>query len=448
MLLIGRQATHTCSGRARRAFLHAGFLGALGTLGGTCPGYAASAATAAPPNGRAVILLWLWGGPPHLDTLDPKPEAPSEYRGPYRAIPTAADGIQVSELLPQLAQRMGRCALVRSLSHGSNDHGVAGATVLTGSTPAGGRVQPHMGALVSRIHGSSGALGSFIAAGEPLHQGHRPIAGEGGGVLGAVFDPLRVRYDPQVGVLLGELETPPSVPEARMQRRRRLLESALHSDSAARCREEAALTRSYRQALSLMTSSKGRQALDLTREADSLRNRYGRDRFGQSCLLARRLVEAGVRFVQVNWSQHVESEEDAGDGGWDNHYRNFEMLAERQCWPFDRACATLLDDLQDRGLLESTLVVAVGEFGRTPRINSSAGRDHWEKCYSALLAGGGVHGGQVVGASDERGEYPASHPLGPADLCATILEFCGVTRTDVLALGLPAPGEPIHALFG
>jgi hypothetical protein len=159
-------------------------------------------------------------------------------------------------------------------------------------------------------------------------------------------------------------------------------------------------------------------------------------------------VEAGVPFVQVNWSQHVESEEDAGDGGWDNHYRNFEMLAERQCWPFDQACSALLDDLQDRGMLRDTLVVAVGEFGRTPKINPNAGRDHWQMCYSALLAGGGVRGGQVVGVSDSRGEYPASRPVTPADLGATMLECLRITRTDVLALGLPAEGEPIHELLG
>jgi hypothetical protein len=159
------------------------------------------------------------------------------------------------------------------------------------------------------------------------------------------------------------------------------------------------------------------------------------------------MVEAGVPFVQVNWSQHVEAEEDAGDGGWDNHYRNFEMLAERQAWPFDQACAALLDDLQERGMLQDTLVVAMGEFGRTPRINAQAGRDHWQSCYSALLAGGGVRGGQVVGASDDRGEYPASRPLAPADVCLTMLECLGITRTDVLALGLPVDGEPVHELL-
>ena len=211
-------------------------------------------------------------------------------------------------------------------------------------------------------------------------------------------------------------------------------------------RETQALDHFYRQAFSLMTSSAGRQVFDLGQEDERLRDRYGRHRFGQCCLLARRLVEAGVSFVQVNWSQHVESEEDAGDGGWDNHYRNFEMLAERQCFPFDQACSALLDDLRDRGLFEDTVVVAMGEFGRTPKINPNAGRDHWQLCYSALLGGGGIRGGQVVGASDDKGEYPASHPLTPADLCVTILDAIGISRTDVLALGLPVQGEVVQQL--
>jgi Protein of unknown function (DUF1501) len=189
------------------------------------------------------------------------------------------------------------------------------------------------------------------------------------------------------------------------------------------------------------------RALELRREPEALRDRYGRTRFGQSCLLARRLVESGVPFVQVNWSTHVEAEEDAGDGGWDNHYRNFELLQERQAWPFDRAVTALMDDLRDRGLFDETLIVAVGEFGRTPKINDKAGRDHWQSCYTALLAGGGVRGGQVVGASDARGEYPASNPKTPADLQATVLDRLGISRTDVLALGLPVDGEVIAELL-
>jgi hypothetical protein len=442
MVLVGDTRQRNCAGITRRAFVQAGFLGALGLA---LPQHAALAAAAARP--RSVILLWLWGGPSHLDTFDPKPDAPSEYRGPYRAIETNVPGIQVTELLPKLARRADRYSLLRSIHHDTNDHGLAGTIGMTGLTPVTGRVQPHMGSVVSRMRGSHPPLSSFLMMGERLHQGHRPIQGEGGGILGAVYDPFRLKYDPDQGVLLGEVDPPEQVTSQRVDRRRRLIRTQDEGPTVAATHDTQAMDRFYNQAFSLMTSGEGRRVFDLGQEPDRLRDQYGRHRFGQSCLLARRLVEAGVSFVQVNWSQHVEAEEDAGDGGWDNHYRNFEMLAERQCWPFDQACSTLLDDLRDRGLLDDTLVVAMGEFGRTPRINPNAGRDHWQNCYSALLAGGGLRGGQVVGASDDRGEYPASRPLTPADVCATILETLGISRSNVLALGLPAEGEPIHELL-
>jgi len=442
MLLVGRTKEKTCAGQTRRALLQAGFLGALGL---SLPQYAALAAAARRP--KAVILLWMWGGPPHLDTFDPKPDAPQEYRGPYRPIETNVSGIQVTELLPRLARRADRYALLRSLHHGEADHGLAGTTGMTGLKPQNGRVHPHVGALVSRVRGSHPTLSSFVMMGDRLQQGHRVIQGEGGGILGAVYDPFRVRYDPEQGVLLGEVTPPKEVGPARVGRRHRLLQEMEGCAGIGASRDTEALDRFYQQAFALMTSTEGRRVFDLGRETERLRDRYGRHRFGQSCLLARRLVEAGVPFVQVNWSTHVEAEEDAGDGGWDNHYRNFEMLAERQCWPFDQACAALLDDLEERGMLRDTLVVAMGEFGRSPKINAMAGRDHWPQCYSALLAGGGIRGGQVVGASDDKGEYPASRPLKPADVCATLLETLGITRTDVLALGLPVEGEPIHELL-
>jgi hypothetical protein len=442
MLLIGNQNGRNCSGLTRRAFVQAGFLGALGL---SMPQSAALAAASRRP--RAVIVLWLWGGPPHLDTFDPKPEAPSEYRGPYRAIPTNVDGIQVTELLPKLAKRADRYSLLRSLHHNTNDHGLAATIAMTGRQPVSGAVQPHAGSIVARLKGVHPTLSSFVMMGEPMQQGHRRIQGEGGGVLGAVYDPFRLTYDPDAGVLLGEV-TPPKELAQRVDRRRQLLEEIDRPGSGVLGhRDSAALDRFYDQAFTLMSSGEGRKVYDLSREPDKLRDQYGRHRFGQSCLLARRLVESGVPFIQVNWSQHVEAEEDAGDGGWDNHYRNFEMLAQRQCWPFDQACAALLDDLEQRGMLQDTVVVAVGEFGRTPKINPQAGRDHWQMCYSGLIAGGGIKGGRVVGASDSRGEYPAARPITPSDLSATMLECVGITRTDMLALGLPAEGEPIHELL-
>ena len=441
MLSIGDSGKS--NGYSRRALVQAGFMSALGL---SLPQQAALAA--AQSRRRSVILLWMWGGPPHLDTFDPKPNAPLEYRGPYRAIDTNVPGIQVTELLPRLAKQAHRYSLIRTLSHGQVDHGVAGTIQMTGVSPLGGRVYPHAGSILSRVRGFQPPLSSFVTVGDRLQQGHRLIQGEGGGYLGAVYDPFRINYDVDEGVILGDVKPPDAVGLERSLRRRELLSNAdAASGATGQTKDARALERFYDQAFSLMTSGEGRKVFALESETPKLRDVYGRNRFGQSCLLARRLVEAGVSFVQVNWSQHVEAEEDAGDGGWDNHYRNFEMLAERQCWPFDQACSALLSDLAERGMLNDTAVIAVGEFGRSPKINPQAGRDHWPQCYSALVAGGGFRGGQVVGASDDRGEYPASRPVKPSDLCLSMLEAVGITRTDILALGLPVDGEPIHELL-
>jgi hypothetical protein len=206
------------------------------------------------------------------------------------------------------------------------------------------------------------------------------------------------------------------------------------------------LDRFYQQAFSLLTSGAARDVFDLQHEPDKLRTRYGRFRFGQCCLLARRLVESGVRFVQVNWSSHVEPLEDTGDGGWDTHDRNYPQLQDRHAWMLDQSLTALLEDLQERGLLRETLVVACGEFGRTPKINNKAGRDHWEHCYSALLAGGGIRGGQTVGASDARGERPQTGAATPADLFTTVLDRLGIGTTRLTASGLIPLGRVIEEL--
>jgi uncharacterized protein (DUF1501 family) len=201
------------------------------------------------------------------------------------------------------------------------------------------------------------------------------------------------------------------------------------------------------RALGLLTSTAAREAFEVSREADATRESYGHTRFGQSCLLARRLVERGVRFVQVNWSDHVEAEEDAGDGGWDHHYRNFTIMADRHGPWMDRAISGLLDDLRGRGLLDSTLVIAMGEFGRTPKINDKAGRDHWEHCYSALVAGGGTRGGVVLGTSDKTAGHPVDGAVTPADLGATVHMALGINSEARLNLGIDTGGKPIEALF-
>jgi hypothetical protein len=447
MWTIGDNRGHLCQGITRRGFLQIGCAGALGL---TLPQIlqAQEASKGSGKRQRSVLLLWLWGGPSHLDTFDPKPDAPSDYRGPFRAIGTNVPGIQFCEYLPKLAKQADKVAILRSLHHETNDHGIAGTISLSGKAVAGGRVMPSMGSVVARMKGYRPPLSSFVAIGKPLHQGHRPIQGEGGGMIGSAYDPFRVTYDDIEGVQIHDLTPPESLSADRRDRRRAFLKTLDAAQKQLLDTPEAkSLRQSYEQAFNLIGSQAARAVFDLEKEKPELRDRYGRYRFGQSCLLGRRLIEAGVPFVQVNWSSHVEAEEDWGDGGWDMHYRHFEITQERHMWMLDQTLSTLLDDLHQRGLLQDTLVLALGEFGRTPKINEKAGRDHWNNCYSALLAGGGVKGGRVVGASDARGEFPASRPLKPADVCMTAFDRLGITRTDLLALEIAPDGEPIEELF-
>jgi hypothetical protein len=439
---------------SRRAFLRVGTVGALGLTWGDFLALRVSAGDTSPPA-RAVIVLWLWGGPSHLDTFDMKPDAPVEYRGPFEPITTAIPGTHICELLPGLARRADRFALLRAVHHESSNHGVAATIALTGSIAgalgAGGlanntqAMRPATGAIVGRLRPARpGSLPPYVVLGNPLHQGLKRAVGEGGGLLGSAYDPFRLDYEPGIGLKLPDVTLPESVTAARLTGRWDLLREL---DGPAGAGPPGRLKQYYELARTLIASRQGLAALDIAREPARVREAYGPHRFGQCCLIARRLVEAGIPFVQVNWSTHVEGPEDAGDGGWDMHDRYFEIMQDRHGWMFDRALSALLDDLHDRGLLESTLVVAVGEFGRTPKINSRAGRDHWNTCYSALLAGGGVRGGRIVGASDRRGEHPTNRPVTPADLGATILARLGITTTDVTGIGLTPMGEMIEDLF-
>src|SRR5947199_355130 len=274
---------------------------------------------------------------------------------------------------------------------------------------SGGRKPPEAG-----VH-------PFFVIGGKLHQGKKPIIGEGGGPLGAAWDPFRLEYDPAEGTKVPALQLPADLTPERMADRPKLLTAFGQAESRAADLAATGKLDEYRlRALEMLTSPTAAEAFDLSKEKPALADRYGRTRFGQSCLLARRLVEAGVPFVQVNWSDHVEAEEDSGDGGWDHHYRNFQIMQDRHAPWLDQSFAALLTDLADRGLLSRTLVVAVGEFGRSPRINDKAGRDHWEHCYCALLAGAGIKGGRVVGTSDAKAAHPADPPLAPADLHGTV----------------------------
>ncbi|MBX3443696.1 MAG: DUF1501 domain-containing protein [Planctomyces sp.] len=455
MLRIGRQRVRTCGGMSRRELLRVGGLSVAGLTLSDLLRIQAQASESTPA--KSVILLWLWGGPSHLETYDPKPAAPLEYRGPYAPIATSVPGLPFCELLPQLATRADRLAVLRSLHHSSNDHGIAGTISLTGSAEGAvslggqtlpGRLQPTHGSIVSRILGDDASRAAFVALGGKLHQGKKAIAGETAGILGTQYDAFRLDYDPETGVKAPSLDLLDGLSASGIDDRRRLrdrLESMAERLHASGAMER--LDRNYRQAFSLLTTPEARNVYELSRESEALRRRYGRFRFGECCLLARRMVEAGVRFVQVNWSSHVESEEDTGDGGWDMHDRYFQIFQTRHAWMFDQAASALLDDLAERGLLEETIVVAIGEFGRTPKINDKAGRDHWNQCYSGWLAGGGIRPGAVVGTSDRFAELPASRPVTPADLFATVHRQLGIGAAELTELGLTPQGEAIEELL-
>jgi len=443
MLLVGQQRRRSCGGVTRRELLQVGAATALGlSLTGQL-----RAGAAAPAKG--VLLVWLWGGPSQLDTFDPKPDAPLEYRGPFGTIATRTPGVRFSELFPKLAALQHRFSLIRTMKTQSNDHGVAGTIGLTGSNAGGvglnglplpGTPRPTIGSTVARIKGFSGKLPPFMVVGGKLHQGKKAIVGEGGGALGGLYDPFRLIYDPDEGTRVPALQLPPELPPERLAHRAKLL-SAI--DRLKRASEAASLDDYRQQAFAMLTSPTAAQAFDLSKEKEETRRRYGLTRFGQSCLLGRRLIEAGVPFVQVNWSDHVEAEEDSGDGGWDHHYRNFTIMQDRHGPWLDRTLSALLEDLHERGLLEKTLVLAVGEFGRSPKINDKAGREHWEHCYCALLAGGGVQGGRVIGTSDARAEHPRDAVTTPADLITTVHHYIGVSSEQSQALNIALEGAKV-----
>ena len=408
-------------------------------------------------SAKSVILLWLWGGPSQLDTFDPKPNAPLEYRGPFSPIATKTVGLRITELFPQLAQLSDKFALVRSMYSHSNDHGVAGTIGLTGSVSgavdlggkaSAGTARPATGAVVAKARIGTTTTPPFLVIGGKLHQGKKAIAGEGGGSLGPMYDPFRLEYDPVSGTKIPGLTLSTGLTPERLTDRETLMREFGKLDRVADGLRHAKAIDDYRaQAFAMLTSPKAVEMFDLSRESEKTVQRYGKTRFGQSCLLARRMVEGGVPFVQVNWSDHVEAEEDSGDGGWDHHYRNFQIMQDRHAPWLDQSLSALLTDLSERGLLSSTLVLAYGEFGRTPKINDKAGREHWEKCYCALAAGGGVAGGRVVGDSDARGEHPHSHPVTPADLAATVHHCAGITSERAATLGIVTGGKVIEELF-
>jgi hypothetical protein len=417
----------------------------------------AEAARPAAARIRSCILLYYYGGPSHLDTWDPKPNAPREIRGEFRTIATSVPGLRVGEHLPRCARIAGRLAVVRSMHHRMTNHNAAAVESLCGRAPLKGDLElladdpnsfPCYGSALSSLTPGRRTVPAHVALPHVMYNVVQ-LPGQTAGFLGAAHNPFQVIRDPnEPDFRVGELELPAELPLARLEDRRSLL-SVIEAQTARADRHAARKGLSvYRQkAFDLLRSPEVRRAFDLSREGPALRERYGRNKLGQSLLLARRLVEAGVRFVNVNDKVRNGQLEN-----WDSHENNFGRLKNDLLPPADRALSALVEDLEVRGLLASTLVVALAEFGRTPQINKSAGRDHWPFCFSVILAGGGVKGGAVFGSSDKVGAYPATDPVTPGDLAATLFWRFGLApATEIRDLtGRPyrlAEGRPLRRLF-
>lgn len=440
MFDIGSFRARSCQGITRRSFLRAGALAPFTLTSG--PSRAAE-----PGRARSVLLLWLWGAPSHLDTFDPKPAAPTEFRGPFGTIATRNPGVRFTELFPRMAERSHCFTLVRSNKNFHSGHLEGGTIALTGMADAGAGIAPNFGAVVAR-HRGAGDLPPFVAVGRGNPRDIvGPMKGYGGGNWGKIYDPFLVGCSAEGAINIPSLKLFDGLSIGHVQDRRRLLREL---DALRRRADNAELQKwdaTRRRAYSLLTSPEARAALDLSRESEKTREAYGQTSFGQSCLLARRLVEAQVPYVQVNWSQYVEVMIPNCDLGWDTHAFNFELLADSHGPVLDRVYSTLLDDLRERGLLERTLVLCMGEFGRTPRINADAARDHWPNCYFSLWAGAGVPAGRVIGESDRLGQDPVTEPITPAMMGTTILELAGVSAQVRAEYGVLPGGRGIHELL-
>jgi hypothetical protein len=468
MFSLTGSASRLCDGLSRREVLRVGGLSMLGlSLQGLLRASDKAPLGVLPTDkvfGRAksIIYLWLAGGPPQHETFDPKPNAPLEIRGPFKPISTNVPGIQFCELLPRTAAMADRVAIIRSLSTNDNTHDSSGYWLWTGykyQGPNSRTIQPtdwpYFGSLVKRLKPSD-TLPPLSTVWLPdiarLNENVTP-AGQTGGILGPEWDVDRFVGDPsspnyQVeGLRLAEL------PPLRINQRQSLLAQVEQHFAAAERGEAVRLFDRYQQqAFDLLTSGKAREAFAIEREPDKLRDRYGRNRWGQCVLLARRLVEAGVRLVHVQWPR--EPGDNAVDNPlWDTHAQNAERVEDVLCPMFDQGYTALLEDLDQRGLLDETLVVAIGEFGRTPKINGNGGRDHWGPVFCAALAGAGIAGGLVYGSSDKDGAYPASDKVEPPEFTATLYHLLGIPPTGTFAdregrehrLTL---GQPLHKLLG
>ena len=451
---------------SRRSLLR---VGGMGLLGLTMPkllhaadpkNWSKDTVKAIAPKAKSVIFLYQFGGPSHVDMFDMKPDAPEGIRGPYKPISSNVPGIQVCERLPRVAKIMDKVTLIRSMTHTMKNHNSAAYYALTGHAPPTDDIRlkdtldlfPAYGSVVDALAPSSGEVPTSVAYPYLIRDG-AVTPGQHASFLGKAHDPFFFSQDPNGSdFALPELSLPADMSASRLEQRRelqKLIDRQSHLlDQSAAAR---GLDDYYTKAMSMLNSTKLREAFNLSAEKDALRDAYGRHTYGQSLLLSRRLVEAGAKFITVYFSDTIGGQSFTS-GGWDTHgFNNTHMfpIVEKFHLPItDQTLPTLLIDLDERGLLDTTLVVWMGEFGRTPKINSQTSRDHWPQCYTTLLAGGGVKRGFVYGASDKHGEYPAKDPVRPDDLAATMFYLLGIEpNTQVRGNGdrpvMISDGKPV-----
>jgi hypothetical protein len=440
-------------------------VGGLGLLGLSMPKLLrAEAVKKLTARAKSVIFLFQWGGPSHVDMFDRKPDTAEGIRGPLKGIPTTVPGLHVCEGMERVAKIMDKVTLIRSVHHSMKNHNSAGYYALTGHAPPTDdqrlrdslELYPAYGSMVDKLASVKEDMPTFVAYPHVISDGSI-TPGQHASFLGKRHDPLLVLQDPNSpNFSLPELTLPASLTIERLEQRRELQKLI---DAQSRMLDYSAAAQGldayYEKALAMLNSPKLRKAFDLSAEPEKMREAYGRTNYGQSCLLARRLVEAGAKFVTVYFSSNIGGQS-TESGGWDTHgfnnTRMYNIIPKYHLPITDQTLPTLINDLETRGLLDSTLVLWMGEFGRTPKINENASRDHWPQCYTVLLAGGGVKRGYTYGASDKTGAFPAENPVRPDDLAATVYYILGIDpQTEVYGVGnrplLIANGKPVLDIF-
>lgn len=455
--------------RSRREWLRAGGLSALGL---SLPHLLAAPARASNPSGKGAsfgrakscIILFLSGGPPQHETFDPKPDAPADIRNGFRSIRTSVPGMHFCETLPHTAGIAHHLAVIRSMCTDIHSHSTSGAYMLTGYEPLSKAENvppspddwPSLAAAIGALKPSTTSPLSAVALPDEIYNdGHIVWPGQNGGFMGSPWHPTLMKCDPsQLPMRIEGLTLEESLTSVRLAERFDLLQQMdAHFSGSVRSGAVTELSGMQQRAFDLLHAESSRAAFSLEKESAALREAYGSHKFGQSVLLARRLIEAGTRLVQVNWPREGDKEV-KGSPLWDTHAGNASRVREVLCPQFDRTFATLVSDLHQRGLLDETLVVAMGEFGRTPRHNANGGRDHWGSVFSIAMAGAGIGGGQIIGASDRIGATPEDRPVRPPDLAATIFHLLGIDPGGEFLDGLQRPrrvtasGVPLRELVG